>query len=216
MKPSEVFLRSLDIRNNLIKEADNKDNPIDDRLLPVLPYRISNKVSLIFIGQDPTVKNSNSRQFIEYALNLDKNGSLKTYIMKICAGLDISFENIYATNIFKYFYTNPPSRTIHVLHAHLEENLKLLKQELSVYPRAKIITFGEPVLKLLAGDDAYVKDFWGYQKKNKTSGNFKRCEAKDNKLERVLYPFPHQPSLGKEFYANTLDDYINFVRSDRK
>jgi len=216
MKPSEVFLRSLDIRNNLIKEIDIKGDMIDDRLLPVLPYRISNKVSLIFIGQDPTVKNSNSRHSIEYALNLDKNGSLKTYIMKICVGLDISFENIYATNIFKYFYTKPPAQTIHVLKAHLEPSLELLKEELAVYLNAVIITLGEPVLQLLAGDDVYVRNFWGYQKKNKTDGVFKRCEAKDNKLGRSFYPFPHQPSLGKEFYANTLDDYIKFVKNDRK
>lgn len=69
--------------------------------------------------------------------------------------------------------------------------------------------------QLLLKLEALVTDFWIYHKKHKTSGNFKRCEAKDNKLERVFYPFPHQPSIRKKFYAETMDDYIKFVRNDR-
>ena len=70
--------------------------------------------------------------------------------------------------------------------------------------------------QLLIKLKALVTDFWIYHEKHKTSGNFKRCEAKDNKLERVFYSFPHQPSIRKEFYANTLDDYIKFVRNDNR
>jgi hypothetical protein len=215
MKTSEVFVKSFEIRDHLKENADYENNQIDEKLLPVLPYRISHNISLIILGQDPTVKNEKSRDSIEYTLNLDENGSLRTYIKEICAGLEIPFENIYATNIFKYFYTDPPAQTMHVLKAHLEENLKLLKPELSAFPKAKIITLGEPVLQLLAGDNAFVKTFWGYEKNNKTNGIFICCKAKDNKLGRDIYPFPHQPSSGREFYANTMHDYIKYVKSHR-
>lgn len=212
MKPSEVLIRSLEIRDSLKEKADFEENKIEDLLLSVIPYRITNNISLIILGQDPTVKNKKSRASIDYVLNLDKLGSLRNYVTEICSGLGVAFENIYATNIFKYFYSNPPASTMHVLKAHLEENLQLLKQELSEFSRAKIITLGEPVLQLLAGDNSMVKNFWGFEKGNKTNCNFKRCEAKENKLGRPFYPFPHQPSSIREFYVNTIGDYVKFVK----
>jgi uracil-DNA glycosylase len=215
MKTAEVFIRSLEIRNLLRDTEENSDKRIDGKLLPVLPYRISNRISLVIIGQDPTVKNSESRNNIEYSLNLDKNGSLKSYIMRICSGTGIPFEEIYATNIFKYFYTEPPAQTIHILKAHLPSNLELLQEELAAFPKAKVITLGNPVLKLLTGDEARVRSYWDYQKGNKTNGIFKKCDAKENRLGRNFYPFPHQPSITKEFYTNTVDKYIKFVRDDQ-
>jgi uracil-DNA glycosylase len=209
MKTSEVFIKSLEIRDNLKKNADSEENPIDDSLLPVLPYRISRGISLIIIGQDPTIQNEVAREDIEYTLNLDKAGALKTYIRQICEGLNISFENIYATNVFKYFYTIPPAQTIHILQAHLDLNLALLKEELSTFSNAKIITLGEPVLKLLAGQDQMVRNFWGYD------GNpFSYCSAINNRLGRNFYPFPHQPSIRKVFYREHLSDYIVFVQNN--
>ena len=208
MKPSEVFIKSLEIRDNLKKNADFEENQIDDFLLPVLPYRISRGISLIIIGQDPTVQNEIAREDIEYTLNLDKAGALKTYIRQICEGLNISFENIYATNVFKYFYTIPPAQTMHILQAHLELNLALLKEEITTFPNAKIITLGEPVLQLLAGEEQKVRNFWGY------NGNpFSYCSAINNSLGRNFYPFPHQPSIRKVFYREHLRDYIEFVRN---
>jgi len=214
LKTAQIFNKSLEIRNSLKSKNDFIENPIDSNLLPVLPFRITNKIKLLILGQDPTVKNEKSRQSIEYTLNLDKAGSLKAYINQICDLLGISFENIYSTNIFKYFYTYPPERTMHVLHSHLPANLELLKEELAAYPKVPIIALGLPVLQLLASEKAQVRDYWNYNPKTrKCDGKFTFCPAKDNKLERDIYPFPHQPSIRKVFYRDNLQIYINFMKN---
>lgn len=215
MKTTVIFQETIEIRNTLKSKIDFKENPIDTNLLPVLPFRITNKIKFIILGQDPTVKNEKSRQTIEYTLNLDKAGSLKAYINQICSSLGISFENIYATNVFKYFYTYPPERTMHVLHAHLPSNLELLKEELAAYPKVPVIVLGLPVLQLLAGEKAQVREFWSYNSKTrKCDGKFTFCPAKDNKLDRDIYPFPHQPSIRKDFYKNNLQNYINYMKEN--
>ena len=216
MKPFEVSIKSTIIRDELKISADYKENPIDDSLLPIRPYMISDKISLIILGQDPTIKNEKTRSNIEYTLNLDKAGALKTYIRQICEGLDISFENIYATNIFKYFYSIPPANTMNVLQAHLSPNLELLKEELSVFPKAKIITLGQPALQLLAGENKQVREYWDYNKNTgKSNRNYTLCKAEDNLLARDFYPFPHQPSIRKEFYKGHLGEYIAFVKNKK-
>lgn len=213
MKSTEIFVKSLGIRDSLKLTKDFTANPIDDSLLPVLPYRISNQVELIIIGQDPTVKNEKSRRSVEYTLNLDKYGSLRKYISEIADKLSLKFENVYATNIFKYFYSIPPEKTMNVLYTHLEKNLNLLKDGISVYPKVPIITFGLPVLRLLAGPDAEVRDYWDYNKITKSSGQqFSFCRASENKLGRDFFPFPHQPSLAKIFYKDTLNDYLKYMK----
>ena len=130
--------------------------------------------------------------------------------------MDISIENIYATNIFKYFYTIPPAQTMSVLQAHLAPNLELLKEELSKFPKAKIITLGQPVLQLLAGEKKRVREYWDYNKNTgKSNRNCTLCKAEDNLLGRDFYPFPHQPSIRKEFYNVHLGEYIAFVRNQK-
>ena len=213
MKQSEVLLASTAIRNKLKQSEDFKENPIDTTLDPVLPFTISENIALIVIGQDPTVQNEKSRSKIKYTLNLDKNGSLKTYMLNVCRNLEIPFENIYATNVFKYFYTSPPQRTMSILHDHLHDNLDLLKRELILFPNVPIITLGLPVLQLLTDRSAQVNHYWDYNKKTKVSDlNYRRCLAKNNKLDRDLFPLPHQPSLRKSFYKNHLDSYLNFMK----
>lgn len=215
MKTTEIIIKSIEIRNSLKSNNDFKENPIDSNLSPVLPFRITNKIKLIIIGQDPTVKIEKSRESIEYTLNLDKAGSLKAYINQICSSLGISFENIYASNIFKHFYTYPPERTMHVLHSHLTANLELLKEELAAYPRVPVITLGLPVLQLLAGEKSQVRDYWSYNSKTRNcDGKFSYCLAKENKLGRDIYPFPHQPSIRKEFYSLNLNNYIKYLKSN--
>lgn len=206
-------METLAIRDVLTSNSDFKENPIDNLLFPVLPFRISNDINLIILGQDPTVKNEKSRRSIEYTLNLDKSGSLKSYISEIAETLRLKFDNVYATNFFKYFYSDPPERTMHVLYAHLEPNLRLLMEELSAYPKVPIITLGLPVLRLLTHEKAEVHRYWGYDKKSRRStGVFDCCKEGDNKLERNVFPFPHQPSLRKPFYKETLMNYLKYVR----
>jgi uracil-DNA glycosylase len=217
MKINEIIIKAKIIRDFLKFNDDSIENQIDDTLLPIPPYKISNQIQLIIIGQDPTIRNESRRENIDTTLNLDKGGSLRNYIEKICSKLNIGFENIYGTNVFKYFYKNPPADTIKVLQAHLSPNLKLLKEELSIFPGVPIITLGEPVLKLLSKDLKIAKMtyYWDYNLETKISnGNLKYCQKEDNLLERNFFPIPHQPSMSKEFYAKYFDDYLEFIRKN--
>jgi len=202
------------LRDKLAIENDFVKNPIDLELNVIPPFMGDSEIKLIVIGQDPTIGNVKSRKNISCTLNLGKNNSLKTYISSICERLGITLENVYATNLFKYFYTYPPADTQEVLQAHLEPNLEFLKQELNEYKGLPVITLGQPVLQLLCGKKALVRNYWGYEKKTgKTNGSFSYSIGSENKLNRDFYPFPHQPSIIKEFYKNTLDSYTQFMRN---
>jgi len=210
----DIINSSLIIRNKLKQVADFEENPIDDSLSPIKAFYGSDNISLIILGQDPTIKNISGRSKIEYTLNLDKNGALKKYIGEICKGLGFTIENVYATNIFKYFYKIPPAKTMNVLQKHLPENLNLVRKELSNFPDAIVISLGEPVLQLLAGTDRKVREFWDYNNLTKqTNGNYRFCRKKDNLLNRDFFPFPHQPSIRKVFYREHLSQYINYVKN---
>jgi uracil-DNA glycosylase len=217
MEIIEIIEKAKEIRDELKVNKDFKNNQISKDLPVIKPFIGSDIIKLIIIGQDPTVKNEKSREKITVTLNLDKQNSLRKYIEFVCKKLGLEIDNVYATNIFKYFYTYPPATTMDILFAHLLPNLELLKEELQSYKDCIIITLGEPVLQLLIEDKAKVREFWNYNSKTKiTDGKFKICEAKDNKINRDFYPFPHQPSMIKEFYKNTIEEYIEFVKESKK
>lgn len=178
-----------------------------------MPYLGSGNIKLIVIGQDPTIQNVKSRKNISVTLNLDNPNSLSRYIFgEIGDGLRISQNEIYATNLFKYFYTIPPAKTKYVLKGHLAANLQLLKEEISQYPNATIMTLGEPVLQLLAGTSKiHLRNLWGYVAKDKPStGAFQKIHIES--LDRDVFPLPHLPSWQRiAFYKSTLQDYLNFV-----
>ena len=162
--------------------TDDSSNQIKQEEDIVFPYQGGPDIKLIIIGQDPTIRNEKQRAKIKYTLNLDKEGALKRYVKQICEGLGISIKNVYATNVFKYFYSVPPANTFDVLKEHLAPNLRLLNKELSVFPNIPIITLGEPVLKLLMGNDkAKVRKYWGYEPETK----FDFVTADENKLNRT-------------------------------
>jgi uracil-DNA glycosylase len=201
------------IRQKLKLENDLVINPIDLSLPVIPPFRGKNEIKLIILGQDPTVKNVASRKKITCTLNLDKNDSLKTYVKKICIELGITIDHVYATNLFKYFYTIPPSGTMEILINHLQPNLELLQLELDEFKDIPVITLGEPVLRLITNESEKVRTFWDFNNITKTTGGcFTYSKAKDNLLNRDFFPFPHQPSIGKEFYKNTLSEYLQIVR----
>ncbi|MDX9771379.1 MAG: hypothetical protein RBT19_13545 [Tenuifilaceae bacterium] len=209
----ELGEKARNIRDNLKVNDDIDFNRIDINLDVVKPYLGSDVIKIIVIGQDPTIKNEKTRKNITCTLNLDKENSLKRYISDICTNLGLTIENVYATNLFKYFYTIPPAQTMDVLYAHLEPNLELLKEELSQYKGIPIITLGEPVLQLLTHPKAKVREYWDYNPKTgESNGNFTYSKANENKLGRDLYPFPHQPSIRKMFYGGTIDKYIRIVK----
>lgn len=207
-----IIEKARKIRDELRLYKDSPTNPIDLELPIIPPFFGGGEIKLIIIGQDPTIKNDKGRKLITSTLNLNKRNSLYSYINVICQGLRINIENVYATNLFKYFYTIPPANTLGVLEKHLESNLELLQKEISVYKNVIIITLGEPVLKLLIGPKAKVRGYWGYDSLKKIG--FKRfnfSSAENKILGYDFYPFPHQPSIRKEFYKNTLNEYIQFI-----
>lgn len=200
---------------------DVKENPIVGGYVP--PYIGGGEIRLVIIGQDPTVRNPESRSKITCTLNLDKRGALRSYVEKICECLCISMENVYATNLFKYFYSTPPSGTPEVLQFHLESNLKLLKEELSdlnLSNDCPIITLGEPVLKLLLNQDVSNKEkkvrfYWDYNSATKSSDkHFRFVDESKSALSHKFYPFCHQPSMRKQFYKDCLIDYISFLKEN--
>jgi len=212
----DILLRTEQIRSKLKAEKDYKENPVDISLPVIGPFNGGGEIRVIILGQDPTVRNAASRLHITKTLNLDKSNAIRSYVNRICQSLGISIENIYATNVFKYFYTRPPSNTMHVLNSHLPENLKLLEEELYGFEKLPVISLGEPVLQLLTNTTQKVRMHWGYNKKTKkTNGSFSFVKAQDNNLMRDLYPFPHQPSLRKVFYLETMERYLQFVKQNK-
>ena len=190
-------------------------NPVKRELRFVPPYFGKDDIKLIIIGQDPTIRNEERRKNITCTLNLDKSGALTSYVKQICEGLGITIENVFATNIFKYFYTTPPAQTFDLLKNHLPHNIVLLKKELELFPEAPVITLGEPVLKLLTNDKAKVRNYWGYNPKTKScNDDFDSVGTdKNNEIGRVFYPFCHQPSLRKQFYQENIKGHLNAVKT---
>lgn len=176
------------------------------------------------IGQDPTVRNPEGRKNVTCTLNLNKqNSALFRYIKRICDGLGITMENVYATNLFKYFYSTPPAGTPEVLRFHLESNLKLLKEELldlNLSTDCLVITLGEPVLKLLLNQDVPNKEkkvryYWDYKSSTKSSdGHFRFVEESKSALSHKFYPFCHPPSMRKQFYKDWIKEYVGFIKAN--
>ena len=183
----DIVEKALSVRNNLVQCSVN---PIDYSLGIVPPYIGSGDIKLIILGQDPTVRNAAQRAKIKRTLNLDNGkGALRMYVERICASLGLSVDNVYATNIYKYFYTLPPADTSDVLSLHKQPNIELLKYELSILGECPVITLGEPVLQLLH-----------------------HISAEENILHRPLFAFPHQPSMRKRFYKENFEAYLKYMR----
>lgn len=178
------------------------------------------KVRLIVIGQDPTVKNEASRKNIKTVLNLDKpRGRLYKYTSLICEGLGIDLsQHVYATNYAKNFFISPPTKIkeCNLLEEISQYWLPLLQEELSFFPSLPILTLGEPLLKALSIDpkNTSVRWYWGYTPDWVMSKNvFSFMSQDENKLERKLFPFPHEPSLRKRFYRAKLQSYLGYMKS---
>jgi hypothetical protein len=181
-------------------------------------FRGPGEIKIILIGQDPTVQRAESRKGIKTVLNLDKNGSIKNFVVRICDTLGIKLdENVFATNFAKNFFVSPPTsiKEVDVLRESKKYWLPLLQSEIKEFPKAKIICLGEPILNVLVKDNfnKYVRFYWDYTQdwQARSEFNFKRIEEYQNNLDRVIYPLPHQPSLRKKFYKEKLEDYLKFV-----
>ena len=176
-------------------------------------------IKLVILGQDPTVKNEASRKRIKTVLNLDKNNSLRRYLVEVCDGLGLDLdENVYATNYFKNFFIKPPTQIddIDVFSTYSPYWLPLLKEEIAEFHRVPVITLGEPLLGAVVGQNASpkVRDYWGYTNdwKEGATKPYGFLAQDKNALEREVFPFPHQPSIQKQYYRERLGRYIDFVK----
>jgi hypothetical protein len=224
---SNKHLEPIELKAETILQS-LKDNPqlqkyVDPLLHIPKPYpgysTSAEKIKLIILGQDPTVKEPKSREKIRTVLNLDLRGSLKSYLRdKICYGLGINLETqVYATNFLKNFFIKPPTQLDEgVFPSFSQIWLQLLLEELLPFRDLPVITLGQPLLEIVAKGNVSkkVRDYWGYNSEWKSgkTGPFKYLKPEENCLQRVIFPFPHQPSISKVFYQKRMNDYISFVR----
>ena len=193
-------------------------NDIDFSYEFILPYSKAvktSKVKLVFIGQDPTVRNEKSRGNINVTLNLDKENSLKTYLNQVCEILKIDLNNeVYATNLYKCFFKFPPADDQTILTRHFKIWMDLLIYELSIFENAIFITLGEPLIKqLFHSNSKKVKDYWDYIGQTKSGLNFKCNEPSENYLQKRIYPIAHQPTWNRnKFYKTYLNDYLEYLK----
>jgi hypothetical protein len=192
---------------------------VDSRWPVPQVHRVSGEARLIILGQDSTVKNESSRATITMVLNLDKNGSLRDYLAQICRGLGLDLDqNVYATNYFKNFFIRPPTQIgeINVFEEFSHWWFPFLQEELALFPQVPLITLGEPLLSALVceGVNPLVRHYWGYTPhwQSGERGELHYLKPSENHLGRAIFPFPHQPSLGKRFYRERLSDYVAFVK----
>jgi hypothetical protein len=219
MKAEDVVREAKTIREKLLNNVDQaRYLDLQRDYIPV-PKLGSGAIKLVIIGQDPTVKNEASRDAIKTVLNLDKKNSLYDYLSLIASRLGYDIEqNVYATNLLKCFFVAPPASLGAAVREYTPHWVGLLRKELSSYPDAEVITLGEPVLDALVTDGSRkVRNYWGYGGNNQADIiNFRACEADSNLLNRRFLPFPHQPSIRKEFYHRHIEDYISFMASARR
>jgi hypothetical protein len=195
--------------------------PLVDSSLPIpRPLRGDGTIKLVILGQDPTVKNQHERAKIRVVLNLDRGGNLRRYITRVCEGLGLDLDrHVYATNYVKNFFVRPPTKIeeLDVLGAASRYWLPLLQDELAELGDAPVIALGEPLLRALVTGSAstLVRHYWGYTRRWQAGemANLQYLRPAQNRLERVVFPFPHEPSYRqKRFYKEQLGRYVGFVR----
>jgi hypothetical protein len=193
---------------------------VDFSLDPPGVLRGSGEIRLIVLGQDPTVKNPRSRARITTVLDLDRRGSLRTYLARVCEELGLDLDrHVYATNYLKGFFVEPPTRIeeIDAFQVFGPLWLPLLRDELAqLFSGIPVISLGEPLLNMLVceGASPYVRDYWGYTPdwKSGKADPFRYLEPDENRLGRTVFPFPHQRSVRKQFYRGQMSNYTAFIR----
>jgi hypothetical protein len=184
-------------------------------------YRGRGKIKLIVIGQDPTIVNKASRKNITTVLGLDRPGKMQRYIFGLCEKLGVNpINELYATNLFKNFFEEPPDYGGELLKKILDFWFPILKEEISNFPGVPVITLGDSVLEFITEETKkqYVRDHWGYTEnwRNGEGKPFTHLQPKENLLGNIVFPFPRQPSVINEFYTERFDDYISYMRNSIK
>lgn len=193
---------------------------IDYSLRLPRPFVGTGEIRLVILGQDPTVEGMNTRQAINTVLMLDQKGSnLHQFLTSICTELGISLdENVYATNICKNFFTEPPNNvtTTDLISLSWSNWRPLLVEELARFPDAKIVTLGNPVLKVLVKEpkEQDLKRYWGHKNNWKKSGRnqFRCVDEQHSTVGRQFFPLPHIETVKElELYSTHFVEYLSFV-----
>jgi hypothetical protein len=192
-----------------------------DPTLPIpKPYRGAGEIKLIVLGQDPTINHVKRRSATKTVLNLDKKGGMRVYLSAVCSGLGIDLKtNVYATNVYKNFFVAPPTQIdrINIFDTFAAAWLPLLRKELAEFTGIPVITLGEPILRSLSNEGivAPLSAYWGYTPlwRQGRFRAFSYLPPEANRLRRMTFPFPHQPSLRKSFYKFRMSAYVGFVRT---
>lgn len=150
----EIHLKQINHNLTKIKRrlfADNilnKDIDFTHKFIP--PYTKANNISdikLIIIGQDPTVRELESRKDINTILNLNRKCSLRFFVNHICVELNFDIDkDIYATNLYKCFFNFPPADDEKILFKYW---MDFLVDEISAFNNPIIISLGEPLIRQL-------------------------------------------------------------------
>lgn len=199
---------------------------VDTTLSAPAPFFGSDDIRLVIIGQDPTIQNIATRAKIKTVLNLDKEGSLRSFIEKLCSDLGLELDkHIYATNAAKGFFIDPPTKIWkdHAVDVLVESGpvwLPILQEELGSFPKAAVVSLGEPVLAMLSSTGpSKMGSFWGYHK-DWQQGTFvepMKLAADQNVVGRDIFPFVHEPTTrGRrtEFYRERREAYMSFIRQN--
>jgi len=192
---------------------------IDLRYNPPIPFRGEGEIKLIVLGQDPTVREPIYRNKIKVTLLLDRPGKIRTYLESICVSIGISLEkNIYATNLLKNFFTQPPDQIRKVKPEFIRRVaqywLPLLIEEIVEFKNVPILTLGEPVLNCLTktSDPILIRNLWGYEGLAMYGREFHYLPANDNVLDRIVFPFPHVHGIEHKFYRVQMRDYLDYMK----
>ena len=99
-----------------------------------------------------------------------------------------------------------------IISKYVEYWLPVLEEEIKEYEDVPILTLGQPILKFLVNEDVKneLKFYWGYNSEN-SNRDFKIIEKNDNKLNRIIIPFPHVTTKNNSFYKDEFDNYCEFI-----
>ena len=195
---------------------------IDDSLPLPGPFVGTGPIRLVILGQDPTVELLESRKRVSTVLMLNEKGrNLYPFVERICRGLGVSLEeNLYATNICKNFFTEPPERVTEpdLIGLSWAKWRGLLDEELAQFPDAAIVTLGNPILRVLVKPPSSqdLKHYWGHTEEWKAKGRceFRHVEPTSSSFGRQFFPFPHITNTkATALYRQHFDEYLAFTRS---
>lgn len=218
----QLLERSNAIVSNL-KTNDVIGRYIESSLATPSPFMGTGPIRLVILGQDPTIDKLESRKRITTVLSLDQKDSiLYRFVNRVCIGLGFSLEeNIYATNVCKNFFTEPPVRVKEpdLIGISWPNWQGLLKEELIRFPTATILTLGNPVLRVLVCHpfSQELKHYWGYVEgwKAREVRDFRYVDVQESSIGRRFFPLPHFTNANAtELYREHFDGYLSFIRSN--